>query len=111
MERTEPFVYISLREILFIHRLIASHIKQVAPAADDPIHKVLESLKAYESPTANLDMFVTLRLVNWMSGPHRCASLRPPAPTKSRSRAGAHHVRSLPGFLTWFTIAVLARND
>jgi hypothetical protein len=71
MERTEPFVYISMREILFLHRLIATHVKAVAPAADDPIHKVLESLKEYEAPQANLDQFVTLRLVNWMSGTHR----------------------------------------
>jgi hypothetical protein len=31
---------------------------------------VLESLKEYQAPTKDLEKYVTLRLVNWMSGTH-----------------------------------------
>lgn len=70
LERTEPFVYISLKEMVFVHKLSLAFIKAVAPNPDDPVHKVLESLKEYSVPAKDLEKYVTLRLVNWMSGTH-----------------------------------------
>ena len=71
---TEPLVYMSLKEMLFLQTELETHRKIIVPKKEDQLVPVLDSLlelKAKENFGEEASKFVTLRVVDWMSGKRR----------------------------------------
>jgi len=67
LESPEPFVYLTLKEIFYFHKLIKTHAEaSIAPTHS--IHRVLASLKEVSVPTEHYqqDKYVMVRLVDWL---------------------------------------------